>query len=347
MPKRTTVVQIAPLRRRLQLVAVLLLTALLIWLFLRNASLPDVGKILRRTNFAWVALAVALNLIALVFRTIRWRIVLNPDDPPSFYATFFANSVGYMLSSILPIRAADFARPALLARKTSHRFSGALGTVLTERILDLVSMLLLFLFFAIRRWPEYTARPDTASLWRMLVQPAAIAAALALTAMTLFIIGLLLFTPFVRRLHQGLGRLVPRRFRDSWMNFFDAFVRSLDIARHRRFWIVLVCTAGIWACLTAQFTFSARALHIPLPLDSNIFVTGAATLSLVIPTPGGIGAVHKTSEFIMRRFYGLDVDSAVAAALLFHLIGFAPVLVIGGTLALREGLRWRDVTRGE
>lgn len=333
------------MRRSLQLAAVLLLTAALIWLFLKNADLGDVGRILRTTNWAWIVLAVCTNLTALVLRTIRWRTVLNPDNPPSFYATFFANSVGYMLSSILPIRAADVARPALLSRKTKHRFSGALGTVFTERILDLSSMLILFILFFFRRREEYTSQPGTASLWRYFVQPAAFAAMTVLAALIAFIIGLLLFAPRVRRAHEWLGRFVPRRFRGSWMNIFDAFIKSLEIARHRRFWVVVACTAGVWLCLTTQFTFSARALHIPLPLDSNIFVTGAATFAVIVPTPGGIGTVHKTSEFILRRFYGLDVDAAVAAALLFHMIGFLPVLVVGTTLALREGLHWRDVTR--
>src|SRR5687768_18484851 len=96
---------------------------------------------MRTTNVFWLGVALVVNLAALFFRTIRWRIILDPDDPPPFYPTFFANTVGYMLSTILPIRAADVARPALLSRRTSHRFSGALGTVLTERVLDLLSIL--------------------------------------------------------------------------------------------------------------------------------------------------------------------------------------------------------------
>ena len=332
------------MRRPFQIALILALTVLLVWLFLRNADLRDVGRILKTTNFAWLAIAFTSNLGALFFRTIRWRTVLNPDDPPSFYATFFANSVGYMLSSVLPIRAADFARPALLSRKTAHRFSGALGTVLTERILDLTTMMLLFIFFSLRRWNEFTSNPATASLWRLLVQPAAIAAMLVLLGLAAFTVGVLLFSARLRRAHQWVGKLLPQRFRGAWMNFFDEFVKSLDIARHRRFWIVLVCTAGVWFCLMAQMSFAARALHLQLPFDACIFVTGAATLSTIVPTPGAIGGVHKTAEFIMRRFYGFGVESAVAFAVLFHLVGFLPVLFVGGYLALREGLRWKDVS---
>src|SRR5215213_11510483 len=100
---------------------------------------------------------------ARLFRTIRWRIILDPDDPPPFYPTFFANTVGYMLSTVLPIRAADVARPALLARRTSHRFSGALGTVLTERVLDLASILGLFVFFSFLRWNEFSHNSQIAA----------------------------------------------------------------------------------------------------------------------------------------------------------------------------------------
>ena len=93
--------------------------------------------------------------MALIFRTIRWRVLLASPKPPGFYPTFFANTTGYMLSTVLPIRAGDVARPALLARRTNVRFAEALGTVLTERILDLFSILALFIWFAAMRWNAF------------------------------------------------------------------------------------------------------------------------------------------------------------------------------------------------
>src|SRR5205823_14463456 len=69
---------------------------------------------------------------ALPICTIRWRALLDVDRPPPFYPTFFALTTGYMLSTVLPIRAGDVARPALLARRTDIRFATALGTVLTR-----------------------------------------------------------------------------------------------------------------------------------------------------------------------------------------------------------------------
>lgn len=334
-------VQRRALRRTLQLIAIAALTIFFLYLFLRNANLSDVWRILKSTNPVWLAVGLLINFSALLFRTARWRVLLDPDRPPPVYATFFATAVGYMLSAILPVRASDVARPALLARRTDTRFSGALGTVLTERVLDLYILLLLFVGFAIRRWTTFADNP-----WFFIVKAGAIASVAILIALTLFVIGLYLFRPAIRRAHAVVGRLIPLRFRESWMNFFDAFVETLEIARHTRaLTIVLMSTGGIWLCLTSQFIFTVLALHRLLPLDSSIFVTGITTVGMAIPTPGGIGGFHKACQIVLTNFYGFDIDSSVAAALLFHVVGTVPVVVTGLILFVHEGLRWSDVTQ--
>jgi uncharacterized protein (TIRG00374 family) len=330
-------------KRILQITFIAALTVFFIWLFLRNANLREVGAILRSATLGWVLIGFVVNVTALMLRTIRWRILLDPDDPPPFFATFFANTVGYMLSIILPIRAADVARPALLARRTSHRFSGALGTVLTERVLDLTSILSLFVIFAFLRWNEFSHDPEIAA-WFYIVRAGAIASLLLLVALAGLMIGLAYFRESIRRLHETLGRLLPERFRSSWMHFFDSFTETLKITQNRRvFLLVVLCTVGIWACLTSQFWFATKAVHHPLPYDSSFFVTGVTTVGLAIPTPGGIGGFHKACQLVLTRFYGFSVDSSVAVAVLFHIIGTLPVLFTGLFLFAREGLRWKDV----
>src|SRR5437763_12765062 len=143
------------LRRILQVTSIALLTIFFLGLFLWNSNLHDVWRIMTATNPYWLASAFLVNWMALVFRTIRWRVLLGGPKPPDFYPTFFANTTGYMLSTVLPIRAGDVARPALLARRTNVRFAEALGTVLTERMLDLLAILGLFLWFCIVRWDTF------------------------------------------------------------------------------------------------------------------------------------------------------------------------------------------------
>lgn len=342
------VVQLRRLKRILQVAFIAALTGVLLWFFLRNADFSAVWTILKATSPGWLLLALTANVGALVFRTLRWRTLLDPDDPPPFYATFFASTVGYMLSALLPVRAADVARPALLSRRTEHRFSGALGTVLTERILDMTSVLLLFGYYAIRRWSEYTHDPKTAAIWNYVIRPAAVTGCTIIAVIVTLILGIYFFGGAVRRGHQWMGRFIPHRFRDSWMHFFDTFVDTLEIlTRRSALGRVLLCTAGIWLCLSSQVAISSVALDRALPFDASFFIMAASTLGLAVPTPGGIGGAHKAAQFVLTRFYAFDVDSSVAAAVLFHLVGNIPVILIGLTLFAREGLHWRDVTRSD
>lgn len=333
------------LKRILQIAAIVALTIFFLVLFLRNANLSEVWAMLKTTSPGWLALALLVNFSALLFRTIRWRIILDHENPPPFYATFFANTVGYMLSTILPVRVADAARPALLARRTTHRFSRVLGTVLTERVLDLFSILSLFIFFAVLRWDEFS-HDSRMARWFYIVKAGAIASAVLLVALGVLIFGLYFFRPRIRRAHEFLGRALPKRFRDPWMHFFDSFVDTLELTRHgKAFAFVLLCTAGVWACLTGQFYLTTLAVHRPLPFDASFFVTGVTTVGLAIPTPGGIGGFHKACQLVLTNFYHFDVDSSVATAVLFHIVGTLPVLVAGLLLIAHEGLRWRDVKR--
>lgn len=324
------------MKRILQTVSILALTVFFVALFLRNSDLRQVGRIMRSMHPGWLAAGFALNLAALIFRTFRWRILIGGERPP-LYATFFANITGYMLSSVLPIRAADVARPALLARRSRVRFADALGTVLSERIVDLVAILALFVWFCIVHWSDFPQG-------RAVIRGGAVGAGAILGALFLFLLGIYFFAPKVRRLHEWVGKIVPARFRGAWMRFFDGFAQTLTITeRPRDFLAVVGCTAGIWACLTAQLWVVFVGLGRDVPYDSTFLINAVATVGLAIPTPGGVGGFHKVCQWLLQTFYRFDIDNSVATAVLFHIVGTLPVVVVGISLLVREGLRWRDL----
>lgn len=326
------------MRRTLQITSITLLTLLFLGLFLWNSNLRDVWHIMEATSVVWFAGGLLINFGALIFRTMRWRVLLDIDRPPAFYPTFFATCTGYMLSTVLPIRAGDVARPALLSRRTNVGFATALGTVLTERILDLISIIVLFIFYCVRHWNDFHAGVAV-------IHGGAIGSATVLGALLILILGIFFFRDAFRRLHTRLGRIIPKRFREAWMNFFESFSRCLEIARHPAALVkVLLATSAIWFCLTAQFWFVLVAAHRPLPFDTSFFIGGVTTIGLAIPTPGGVGGFHKICQYVLTTFYRFDIDSSVAVAVLFHLVGTVPVVFTGIALFLHEGLNWRQLT---
>jgi uncharacterized protein (TIRG00374 family) len=334
----------AALKRILQIAAVIVLAIVLLVLFLRNSDPGDVMAVIASTNPAWLALGFAANFCALLCRTQRWRTILDPANPPRFYDTFFSNSVGYMLSTVLPIRAGDIARPALLSRRTGIKFSTALGTVLTEKVFDLFAILSLFVFFVITAGPRFTSNPATARKF-VVVQSAAVTAAMVVIVLAGFLISLVFFQDRIRKIHGFIGRVLPRRFRDGWMRFFDSFVRSMALARHGgALPRVILLTACIWMCLSSQFFFVLLAIRHPLHFTASFFISGMTILGLMIPTPGGVGGFHKACQIALTHFYGFTVSSSVAAALLVHIVGVTPVVITGIILVVKTGLSFKQLS---
>src|SRR4029079_4083331 len=152
-----------------------------------------VWRIIESASVPWLVIALFVNLCALVFRTLRWRTILDPDHPPAFYPTFFANAIGYMASSIIRIPA-EFVRAVLISRRTGFRTAGALGTALTERVLDLFSLLILFVYFVGMHWNDWRNEKSF-----VIIKSAAIVALSGLALLTAFIISLYFFSGSVRR----------------------------------------------------------------------------------------------------------------------------------------------------
>ncbi len=331
----------ATLNRTVRNLGIALLTIGLLALFLWNSDLKRVGELILSVHPAWLGAGLLANLGALFCRAARWRLILDPDDPPRFYPTFFATAIGFMSSAVLPIRAGDVVRPALLTRRTSIRFSSALGTVLTERILDLTSILVLFLSFVLISLFS-ASRFDAGH--RLFLRSAGLGAALIFALLILFIGALSFFRSAVRRMHSALARFVPARFRASWMNLFDSFSHSLVVLRRGRTFIpVLGFTVCIWTALTSQFYFVMLAFGNPLPYRASFLVTAMSILGFMIPTPGGVGGFHKAVQLVLVGFYRIGVDESVAVALLLHLVGTLPVLLTGAVLFVREGLTIRQL----
>ena len=248
-----------------------------------------------------------------------------------------------MLSTVLPIRASDFARPVLLSRRTCHRISGALGTILIERVLDLTSILLMFVAFAALRWNEFSHDADIAR-WFYIVRAGAIASAVILTSCGS---SSSVSVSFMRPAAACLARwdaCCPAACATRGCTCSIHSRRPCAITNNRSALVkVLFCTAGTWMCLTSQFWLATLAVDHPLPYDTSFFVTGVTTVGLAIPTPGGIGGFHKACQLVLTRFYGFSVDSSVAVAVLFHIIGTLPVLVTGLFLFAKEGVSLKQL----
>jgi uncharacterized membrane protein YbhN (UPF0104 family) len=129
------------LKRALYALLSLAISAVCVWLSLRNAPLREVGAAMAAADLRRIAAYLCILLVIHLVRTVRWGILLTPLGEVSFKRLNSASAVGWMLLMVLPLRLGEFARPLLIARPPAGggahlRRSGALASIVVERIVD-------------------------------------------------------------------------------------------------------------------------------------------------------------------------------------------------------------------
>lgn len=314
-------------------VAVSLALALgLLAYFLAQANLKDVALRIGRVS-PWVfLLSLACSISSIFIRTVRWQLLLRPAGPVGFGPAFTATTVGFAASTVLPARAGEVVRPVVLSRRTPVRLSASLASVLFERVIDLATVLILFLVYCWTPGLRPVMRPEAAGVFASLRAFALVCGAGA----AVFFVVAILATGHRARAERGLERLarrLPERFRGRVVPAFSSFLDGMHAVRQPGT-IVAVAALSLllWSLICGQVYFLFRAFALPLDPAASILIVVVTLIGLAIPTPGGVGGFHKLCQVALTMFYGVDVDAATGLAIVYWFVAFAPVTLLGFAL---------------
>src|SRR5918996_4521179 len=148
-PPRILIPTIAFMPSRLRAALVLLLTVGLLAYFLRGVDLSAVWAETRHADGRLLLLAVVIVLMTYTLRALRWQYLLAPIGPTHFSTAFETTVIGFAASALLPARAGEVIRPYLLAKREGISATSAFATVILERLLDLLTVLMLFASFVL------------------------------------------------------------------------------------------------------------------------------------------------------------------------------------------------------
>src|SRR2546423_9786064 len=131
------------MRSPIRTAIVLGVAASLVVVFLRNVLLRDVAGAIVQARISWLGISLLTAILSLIIRALRWQYLLEPLGRASFGNAFRATAVGFAASSILPARAGEVIRPYFLARQERMTATGAFATIILERVLDVLTVLVL------------------------------------------------------------------------------------------------------------------------------------------------------------------------------------------------------------
>lgn len=292
------------MKRALQILAGLAVSAAALWLTLRGKDLAAIWHEMRQADYRYLAPYLLVLAGIHVIRTVRWGILLEPVAKVPFGRLNAISAVGFMALVLLPFRLGEFARPYLVAERPRLRVSAALSSVVVERIADgiFTGLLLILTLLAV---PEGTPGLRVLRL-------GGVGVSLAFAAALAFLVLAYRNRALAVRLTSRVLGAVSERLAARVSGMMDAFIHGLRLVPSRRkVALFFALTAGYWALNGWGMQLLARAFGLDLALVDAYTVLGVLVVGVMIPAgPGMVGTFQGAVVLGLSLFVSHDAAEA-------------------------------------
>jgi glycosyltransferase 2 family protein len=311
----------------LQVVIFFAIAGFLVWLSLRGVAhkKDDIIRSLKQANYEWVGVSLLIAGLSHFLRAYRWNYLLKPlGHKTDLVNANCAVIIGYLANYGIP-RSGELARCTISAKYDKVPFQLGFGTVVTERIVDLLVFLLiaaatvLFQFEALSdSLNEYIFHP-LANKWNNL-QTHPILFYLFIGVAVLSVIAFFM-------LRKKLANLLKGKF-GKFLSGLGEGIGSIRKLERPRIFILL--SLAIWACYFYALYFCFFAISGTAHLTQGVCLTLMLFGTFgVIFSPGGLGAYPLILFGILTKTYHVDDTSAFALPWLSWTAQFVLILFLG------------------
>ena len=301
------------------------------YLAVRGVALDDAMDALAASDLRWLAPASAVLVLAIWLRIVRWWVLFDRSSRPPLRAVAHALFVGYFFNNILPARAGEAARVIALHSKARTPRAEAIGTVVIERVFDLLALLLLLL-------ASYPLLPEISWLRAAALLGSVVVAGLVVLVVVLVryddrAVGWLL-SPLRRLPGSGVSERVEHAVANATRGLVG--LREPRVALRG-----MALTVASWVVLGLSYWILTAAFALDLPVVAGMLVVVAINLSLVLPSSPAALGVFEAATVVALRPFDVSQAEALSYALVLHLLNLVPFLVIGAALLGPGALRGR------
>lgn len=307
--------------RLIRIVLPLLLGAFILYWVYRDFDFERAFRVLRHgLRWDWMALSLFFGVWSHVARGLRWRQTLDPlGVHPRKSHLIDAIYLSYATSLVVP-RLGEVSRCGVLSRYDRVPFSKSLGTVVTERMVDALCVLLIAGVTLLLELPVFlTFFHQTGTKIPSLVH---------LFASPWFYVALFSVVGAVAVLVWMVRALsVFERVRGVVLDVWQGIVSLRQV---RNVPLFLFHTVVMWVCYFLHFylTFYCFPFTADLGIQAGLVMFVAGTFAVIVPTPNGAGPWH-FAVISMMMLYGVDATDASTFALLVHGVQTLLVVVLG------------------
>lgn len=317
--------------RSLRFIVFLLLGLLLLWLAFRNITIEELRNSLRGGDYRWLLLSVTASVVAFVSRARRWVLLIEAlDYKPSLTSAYHSLMTGYLANLALP-RMGEVTRCVALGRREKIPVDKLIGTVVLERAIDLVGLLVIIALTLFLRYDaigpfltSHVVDPFRGSAGTLIGNN-------GLLILVILILSLLLLVLFIFFRHRFRHLLFYKRIRQFIIGIIQGLGSGLLLRGRIEF---LLHTLLIWVCWTVMtwsvFFILPATSHLGAGDALVILIVGG--LGMTAPVQSGLGAFHWIVSRALNVIYEINLQDALAYALISHTSQMI-LVALAGTLS--------------
>lgn len=307
------------------------IAALFLWLAFRNVQFSEILEASRGMSWGWL-FPFAISLVtAHYIRAERWRMLFNDGGViPHRFSLFTGVMFGYLTNIPFP-RLGEITRPVYVARQVGESNSKIIGTIVLERIVDVLSMLsiLTFVGFFMISDAEILSRLFKIDLTDPSVVAMLIKSAIKYGLVVLAVGALSFF--LIRKLSQGEGKFA--NFIDKIRGTAKSFFQGVLAIRKLKNWpLFILYTALIWLIyilmIYIPFWMFDMQTAFDLSFADAVVLTMVSAVGISIPTPGGVGSYHYFITYSLLVLYAVPEATGLAFATITHAATLLLVIII-------------------
>ncbi|MDX6745626.1 lysylphosphatidylglycerol synthase transmembrane domain-containing protein [Polaribacter sp. PL03] len=299
------------IKKILKIILPLALGGFLVWYSLSDISLETLGTYFKEANYSWIFLGLFFGILSHLSRAYRWKFMLEPlGFKPKFINSVLAVLVGYLVNLALP-RAGEISRATVMANYEKIPFEKGFGTIVAERIADLIMMLTIV---AITLFIQFDF------IYELLTKnfdPSKIIIGLAI-----LVIAFLIFRSFVKKAKSGFLLKIK--------TFVSGLIEGVtSIFKMKNKWAFIFHTVFIWAMYVAMFWATIPAisgLNVPFGGILIGFIAGGFSIAA---TNGGIG-LYPIAVAGALALFDIPTEPAKAFGWIMWTAQTAMIVIFGG-----------------
>jgi len=298
------------------------------WLAFRSVDFNKLLSELKKADLSWLLLSVFFGLVAYLSRARRWVLLVNPlGYHPSFLNAFYALMTGYLANLALP-RVGEITRCVALGKKEKIPVDQLIGTVVIERTIDFISLLLIMIGLIFISGDQIGMFMKESILIPIEQSVISLFGSTWILWVSLFVIGSVSLGFMIGYRHS----LRKIRFFAKLFDLAKGIINGLKtITNLSRKWEFIFHTVFIWinyALMTWVVVFSLDVTS-HLTFGDSIFLLVIGGLAMSAPVQSGLGAFHYIISRGLLIVEGIPLEDGLVYALLTHESQLIFVVIIG------------------